>query len=100
MQKKLKTTINFTPDEIKEILLDYVNGNLGLTVDHVSFDVRTETTGFGMNERDETVFTGASVTGTVDVQKTKEKVDRTYNSNSLAAQIAAAEKDNRPYGDR
>jgi hypothetical protein len=48
--------------ELEAIIKEAVKAKTGLEVASVSFDIGTRCTGYGMNERDETYFGGATVT--------------------------------------
>jgi len=93
MQAKFKTTISFTPDEISNILKEYVRKELDLIVDDVEFKVSSECYGYGPSEHYEHVFSGASLTSKA------RKPDMPGHKSSLASQIEAVESDPRQYGD-
>ena len=48
--------------ELEAIIKDAVKAKTGLEVSTVTFDIGTRITGYGMSERDEAYFGGATVT--------------------------------------
>lgn len=49
-------------DELKELIKKAAQAEMGRPVTDVVFNTRTVSSGYGMNERDEVVFTGAKIT--------------------------------------
>ena len=59
----MKTILKLNPDEIKQAIKYYVAIHFGPVKDMVvELDYGMEMTGYGMGEREEPVFRGASVT--------------------------------------
>ena len=62
MKIKKNITINLSPDNIKQIIYDYLtNDGYCLALDNISFDTKEECSGFGVAESYRTVFSGCSV---------------------------------------
>ena len=63
MEIKKSITINLTPADVKQIILDYLtkDGYVIKTENDISFQVGTECQGYGMAEREVTIFKGCSV---------------------------------------
>ena len=54
--------INFTQEDVKEIIADYVKRQgYKVTTDDVTLSVGSKTVGYGMQEYEKTYFTGACV---------------------------------------
>lgn len=59
-----KITLEFTPEEVKEIIKEYVNSLGYKCEDDVVFDVSTQFEGYGMAEQEVTRFRGVKIKAT------------------------------------
>ena len=55
-----QVTLQFSPEDITEIVKEYINSN-GYTFDKISFDVRSKLEGFGAGEHETIYFNGLTV---------------------------------------
>lgn len=54
-------TVNITVDELEKLVKEAVEKQFGKTAANITFNMEMRSTGYGMNERDEEVFTGVTV---------------------------------------